>query len=118
MGALFPKDPDRLADEDLLALVHAGDARAFNASLPCGAKLIGTNPDGRYVVGTFVLVSAGRARCEGEGDVARVGFVFGDKRHPRRFTEWWQIAKPGARTGPAARPKALAPATVTDFPTS
>jgi RNA polymerase sigma-70 factor (ECF subfamily) len=29
MGALFPKDPDRLADEDLLALVHAGDARAF-----------------------------------------------------------------------------------------
>lgn len=91
-------------------------AAAFNASLPCGAKLIGTNPDGRYVVGTFVLEQVGTAPCEGEGEVARVGFVFGDPRRPRRFTEWWQIPNtPGARTGPAKRPQALSPATVSDF---
>lgn len=91
-------------------------AAAFNASLPCGAKLIGTNPDGRYVVGTFVLVTIGRTRCAAEGDLARVGFVFGDKRHPRQFTEWWQVPdKADARTGPPKRPTALTPATVSDF---
>ncbi len=122
-------DPDRAAGFfDLPAVVYQPSLRsalqvntpqiaaAFNASLPCGAKLIGTNPDGRYVVGTFVLVSVGTAKCDGEGDLARVGFVFGDQRHPRRFTEWWQVqTKPDARTGPAKRPKALSPATVSDF---
>ena len=91
-------------------------AAAFNASLPCGAKLITTNPDGRYVVGTFLLVRLGAVKCDGEGGLARVGFVFGDKRHPRQFTEWWQLeVKPDARSGPAARPKALTPATIGDF---
>lgn len=91
-------------------------AAAFNASLPCGAKLLGTNPDGRYVVGTFLLVGNGATKCAGEGEVARVGFVFGDKRHPRQFTEWWQIPpKRDAKTGPAKRPTALDPATVSDF---
>jgi hypothetical protein len=90
-------------------------AAAFNASLPCGAKLIGTNPDGRYVVGTFVLVNVGRLKCDTAGDVARVGFVFGDKRHPRQFTEWWQVADSSKTTGPAKRPAALTPATVSDF---
>jgi hypothetical protein len=91
-------------------------AEAFNASLPCGAKLLGTNPDGRYVVATFVLVKSGAAPCTGEGDLARVGFVFGDKRHPRQFTEWWQVPDaPDSKTGPDRRPKALTPATVSDF---
>lgn len=91
-------------------------AAAFNASLPCGAKLIGTNPDGRYVVGTFLLVSVGKAKCDGAGSVARVGFVFGDRRHPRQFTEWWQVpGRADAKTGPAARPKGVQPATVSDF---
>ena len=91
-------------------------AAAFNAALPCGAKLIGTSPDGRYVVGTFVLVSVGKTKCGTEGDLARVGFVFGDKRHPRQFTEFWQVAeKPDAKTGPDKRPTVLTPATVSDF---
>jgi hypothetical protein len=90
-------------------------AEAFNASLPCGAKLLGTNPDGRYVVATFVLVKRD-APCPGEGSLARVGFVFGDVRHPRRFTEWWQVAdKPDSRVGPEKRPTALTPATISDF---
>lgn len=91
-------------------------AEAFNASLPCGAKLIGTNPDGRYVVGTFVLVAVGRTKCAAAGQTARVGFVFGDKRRPRRFTEWWQVGdQPNSITGPKQRPRALTPATVSDF---
>ncbi len=92
-------------------------AAAFNAaSLPCGAKLLGTNPDGRYVIGTFVLVDAGKTKCDAAGDLARVGFVFGDRRHPRQFTEWWQVqGKPDPATFPDKRPAALQPATVSDF---
>ena len=91
-------------------------AEAFNASLPCGAKLLGTSAQGRYVVATFVLVQRTPDNCPGEGSLARVGFVFGDVRHPRQFTEWWQIAeKPDAKTGPAKRPQTLDPATVSDF---
>jgi hypothetical protein len=90
-------------------------AAAFNASLPCGAKLLTTNPDGRYVVATFVLIKRDQA-CPGEGSLARVGFVFGDQRHPRRFTEWWQVAdKPDSKVGPDRRPTALTPATISDF---
>jgi hypothetical protein len=89
-------------------------AQAFNASLPCGAKLIGTNPDGRYVVATFVLVRKG-GPCPGAGHLARVGFVFGDLRHPRRFTEWWQASSAAGKVGPDKRPRALTPATVADF---
>jgi hypothetical protein len=91
-------------------------AEAFNASLPCGAKLLGTSPEGRYVVATFVLVRHGSARCPGKGSLARVGFVFGDQRHPRRFTEWWQVSdSPDSKVGPDKRPTVLTPATISDF---
>jgi hypothetical protein len=90
-------------------------AEAFNASLPCGAKLLTTSPEGRYVVATFVLVKRDQA-CPGEGSLARVGFVFGDQRHPRQFTEFWQVPEaPDSKVGPAKRPEALTPATISDF---
>ena len=81
-------------------------AQAFNAALPCGARLLATRPQGRYVVGTFRLVDAEGKRCPSAGRV-RVGFVFGDPDHPRRFSEWWQAATgtQGA-PGPPARPAA------------
>jgi hypothetical protein len=82
----------------------AGVVRAFNAALPCGARLVGARPHGRYVVGTFRLVDAKARRCPSTGRV-RVGFVFGDRAHPRRFSEWWQ-AGTGAAPGPDARPAA------------
>jgi hypothetical protein len=109
---VFQPGPGREA----LQLNTPAVAEAFNATLPCGAKLLGTNPDGRYVVATFVLVKTGETPCTGEGDLARVGFVFGDPRHPRRFTEWWQVpAAPDSKTGPAKRPTTVTPATVSDF---
>jgi hypothetical protein len=90
-------------------------AQAFNASLPCGARLLATNPAGRYVVGTFLLVDNARRRCADRGDIARVGFVFGDAERPRRFTEWWQLASPEAPVGPRRRPESATAATVSDF---
>jgi hypothetical protein len=110
----------------LVYLLGAGDeplsvnspqvAAAFNASFPCGAKLLTTKADGRYVVGTFVLVDRAQLNCRRQGDLARIGFVFGDKERPERFTEWWQFAvKPDASPGPAARPSSATAATVSDF---
>jgi hypothetical protein len=99
-----------------LQLNTPATAEAFNAGFPCAAKLLSTNPDGRYVVATFVLIKHGAQPCNGEGNLARVGFVFGDRRHPRQFTEWWQVPDaPDSKTGPAKRPTGVAPATVTDF---
>jgi hypothetical protein len=90
--------------------------QAFHASLPCGAKLLTTNPEGRYVVATFVLVDVASRRCDERGKLARIGFVFGDKQRPRRFTEWWQFpATPEATAGPGRRPDSATPATVSDF---
>lgn len=90
-------------------------AQAFNAALPCGAKLLATNPDGRYVVGTFLLVDGAARKCDERGELARVGFVFGDEQRPRRFTEWWQLASPEATVGPRRRPRSATAATVSDF---
>lgn len=90
-------------------------AQAFNAALPCGAKLLATSPEGRYVVATFVLVTRGQEPCPGRNKIARVGFVFGDRRHPRQFTEFWQLANKPDASGPTARPKVVTPATVADF---
>lgn len=91
-------------------------AAAFNASLPCGARLISTDPDGRYVVGTFLLSDVGVAECPNKGELAKVGFVFGDRDHPQQFSEWWQLStERDAKPGPEVRPTTVVPATVGSF---
>src|SRR4051794_28951299 len=116
-------------------------ARAFNGALPCGARLDSARADGRYIVGTFTLLNTAGGTCSTPDEHLRVGFVFGDPHHPRRFTEGWQGpdgplrvgfvsgAPPpprrfrewgrvrddgGARPGPARRPLAV-PATAAMF---
>jgi hypothetical protein len=90
-------------------------AEAFNRALPCGARLIGTQADGRYIVGTFELETVAGRVCTTPNETVRVGFVFGDPEHPRRFTEWWQVADgASATTGPSQRPVAD-PATASTF---
>jgi hypothetical protein len=92
-------------------------ADAFNRALPCGARLLRTRADGRYIVGTFVLETVKGKTCTTPKQKVRVGFVFGDPKHPRRFTEWWQVADgAGATTGPEQRPVAD-PATAATFGT-
>ncbi len=68
--------------------------RAFNDGLPCGARLLDVQQDGRYVVGTFELVSRPGRTCDAPGALARVAFVIRN----RRFTEWRQV--PDARGAP------------------
>ena len=79
-------------------------AEKFNGSFPCGAKLVGAHADGRYIVGTFLLVSVPGRTCTTPKELVKVGFVFGDKKRPNRFTEWWRVD--GTTPGPAQRPAA------------
>lgn len=62
----------------------------FNRTLPCGAKLIGTEPARRgFFIATFRLTERpGRGRCgSGAGETARTAFrVRGD-----RITEWLRV---------------------------
>ncbi len=72
--------------------------RKFNDELPCGARLLEVQHDGRYVVGTFRLTErAGRAACTSAGQLVRVAFVI----RGRHFTEWRQVPdRRGAPPGP------------------
>ena len=71
--------------------------RKFNDELPCGAKLLEVQHDGRYVVGTFRLTERPGRSCATAGQLVRVAFVI----RQRHFTEWRQVPdQPGAPPGP------------------
>jgi predicted small lipoprotein YifL len=101
-------NPDRAADYFALpAIVSQSMAvelqtreqiRKFNDELPCGAKLLEVQHDGRYVVGTFRLTErVGGHACTSAGQLVRVAFVI----RQGRFTEWRQVPdRPGAPPGP------------------
>ena len=88
-----------------MTLVDTRAITAFNAALPCGAKLVASTHRGRYVIGTFALTDRyGRDHCTDAGHLVKVGFV----SDGRRFSEFWQEAprRRGQAPGPAHRPKA------------
>jgi hypothetical protein len=69
----------------------------FNDQLPCGARLLEVQHDGRYVVGTFRLTERAGRSCATAGQLVRVAFVI----RARHFTEWRQVPdRPGAPPGP------------------
>lgn len=74
----------------------AADARLFNASLPCGARLVEATPEGEYVVATFELSERpGPGSCgSGTGETALTAFEIEDGR----IVEWRRVAGEG---GPA-----------------
>jgi hypothetical protein len=69
----------------------------FNDELPCGARLLEVQHEGRYVVGTFRLTERAGRPCATTGQLVRVAFVI----RSRHFTEWRQVPdRPGAPPGP------------------
>jgi hypothetical protein len=78
-------------------------AQAFNGALPCGARLVGARAQGRYITATFTLEARAGSVCTSADAKVEVGFVFGDRAHPRRFTEWWQVPD-GTDPRPSQRP--------------
>jgi len=115
-AAVRRDDPDRaaryfavpaiVAQSMTVELQTREQVRRFNAELPCGARLLEVQHDGRYVVGTFRLTERPRHTCTAAGELTRVAFVV----RARHFTEWRQVPdRPGAPPGPAEPEEAPPP---------
>jgi hypothetical protein len=76
------------------------DARLFNASLPCGARLIRTSSSGRFTTATFRLTERpGPGSCGGGvGLTARTTFVI----RAGKISEWRRVADRPAVSGRTA----------------
>src|SRR4051794_17036735 len=109
--ALRAGHPDRAARRfSVPAIVQNGtppivlrtrrDVVAFNASLPCGATLLGTRRSGRYVVATFRLTDRPGGQCDG-GTGAQAATAF--RISARRIVEWRRVPVP-AGPNPAPVP--------------
>jgi hypothetical protein len=81
-----------------LRLETRAQARAFNASLPCGARLIRTTSAGRFTTAVFRLTERpGRGRCgSGAGQTARTTFVISGGK----IREWRRVANEPQPAGP------------------
>ena len=74
--------------------------KAFNAGLPCGARLLEVQHDGRFIIGTFRLTERPGQTCQASGQLVRVAIVIVQ----RHFTEWREIPDtPGAAPGRRSR---------------
>ena len=70
------------------------DARAFNAALPCGAKLVEAHPRGEFVIAVFRLTERpGPGTCgAGVGEKAATAFVISSVG---KITEWRRVTVEG-----------------------
>jgi hypothetical protein len=77
----------------LIAIEDENDALRFNASLPCGAELIGAESQGEFTTATFRLIERpGAGRCgDGTGETAETTFVI----EGSRIVEWRRVGLPG-----------------------
>ena len=72
----------------LIRIRDAADARLFNSSLPCGARLIEATPEGDFVVATFELSERPGGDCgSGAGESARTAFEIVDGE----IVEWRRV---------------------------
>ena len=106
-AAVRDGDPDRaaryfavpaiVAQSMTVQLQTREQVRKFNDELPCGARLLEVQHNGRYVVGTFRLTARPGRTCTAAGQLTRVAFVV----RAHHFTEWRQVPdRPGAPPGP------------------
>jgi hypothetical protein len=73
----------------LLHIRSRDDARRFNASLPCGARLVGAETAGQFTTATFRLTERpGPGTCgSGAGGLAKTSFVIRD----REIVQWRRV---------------------------
>jgi len=81
-----------------LTLHTRAEVRLFNASLPCGAKLLRTSSSGRFTTAVFRLTERpGPGRCGGgTGATARTTFVV----RAGKIREWRRVADRPQPGGP------------------
>jgi hypothetical protein len=83
----------------LIHIRSLDDARHFNESLPCGARLIRAETVGDFTTATFHLTERpGAGLCgNGTGQTAQTSFVIRDGK----IAEWRRVGLPGARGAPS-----------------
>jgi limonene-1,2-epoxide hydrolase len=81
-----------------LTLTDRSEVIGFNESLPCGAKLVKAERNGRFIVATFVLTERpGPGECgNGVGQTAQTAFVIRDGR----IAEWRRVPEKPAEQAP------------------
>jgi hypothetical protein len=92
----------------VLGIRTPAQARAANASLPCGARFISADQRGRFVNALFRLTGrpgpGGGSCATGTGATARTNFLIAD----RRIIEWIRAPDdPGDNGGQAPTPQPL-----------
>ena len=88
--------PTIVAQGGVAMLETPEQVRAFNDGIPCGARLLRVQENGRFVVGTFRLTRRPQHRCTARGRLIRVAVAVRD----RKIAEWREVPK-GAKPGPA-----------------
>ncbi|MFN8162125.1 MAG: hypothetical protein U0R52_13875 [Solirubrobacterales bacterium] len=74
------------------------DAVVFNRSLPCGGRLVGARPEGRFIAATFRLTDRPGGACgSGEGTLARAEFLI----RAGKIAEWRRLPDRAPATGPS-----------------
>ncbi|HEY8582045.1 MAG TPA: hypothetical protein VIL49_03830 [Capillimicrobium sp.] len=94
--ALVQTDPRGPA----VRLATGAEVRAFNAGLPCGAKLLDSAPHGRYTIATFRLLERPGARCDAPGATASTAFLIRDGR----IAEWRRVPSVDPAHGSGSAP--------------
>jgi hypothetical protein len=91
---LFAKDAIVIQDGQRLTLASEAEALAFNASLPCGARVVGKKSDGNDVTTTFTLTRRPGHMCDGTGQAVVAVFTIADGK----ITLWHQLPSGAADT--------------------
>jgi hypothetical protein len=91
---LFAKDAVVIQDGQRLTLATGADALAFNASLPCGAKVVGKTTEKGDVTTTFTLTRRPGHMCDGTGQAVVTLFTVVDGK----ITLWHQLPSGAAGT--------------------
>ena len=83
----------------LIHIRSLDDARLFNESLPCGARLIRAETAGDFTTATFRLTERpGPGLCgSGTGQTAQTSFVIRDGK----IAQWRRVGPAGARGAPS-----------------
>jgi len=89
-----------VAENGVLVRIRSlDDARRFNESLPCGARLIRAETAGDFTTATFRLTERpGPGVCgNGTGQTAKTSFVIRNGK----IAEWRRVGRPGAQGAPS-----------------
>ena len=93
-AGLFADDAVVVQEGQRTQLTGHDEALAFNASLPCGGKIVEQSLDGDEVTATFTLTRRPGHMCDGTGEAAVAVFRITDGK----IALWHQLPTPAPGT--------------------